>query len=123
MSVRGRLTFTEDEQPMVAHIWGDKPENFRQMSIGMAELGFKGLDINMGCPVPNVAGNGKGSGLICRPSCSRINTGGESRRSAGKCEDQTWLHGYRRMARLADTHTETRHCESFHSSAYKSGNE
>lgn len=25
-SVRGRLTFTEDEQPMVAHIWGDKPE-------------------------------------------------------------------------------------------------
>ncbi|MCY9375350.1 tRNA-dihydrouridine synthase [Bacillus spizizenii] len=66
-SVRGRLTFTEDEQPMVAHIWGDKPENFRQMSIGMAELGFKGLDINMGCPVPNVAGNGKGSGLICRP--------------------------------------------------------
>ncbi|WP_330949634.1 tRNA dihydrouridine synthase [Virgibacillus sp. MG-45] len=66
-SVRGRLTFTEDEQPMVAHIWGDKPENFRKMSIGMAEQGFKGLDINMGCPVDNVAGNGKGSGLIRRP--------------------------------------------------------
>ncbi|MEH7443042.1 tRNA-dihydrouridine synthase [Bacillus sp. JJ1122] len=66
-SVRGRLTFTEDEQPIVAHIWGDRPENFRQMSIGMAELGFKGLDINMGCPVPNVVQNGKGSGLICRP--------------------------------------------------------
>ena len=66
-SVRGRLAFTEDEQPMVAHIWGDKPEYFRQMSIGMAELGFKGLDINMGCPVPNVATHGKGSGLILRP--------------------------------------------------------
>jgi len=66
-SVRGRLTFTEDEQPMVAHIWGDQPENFRQMSIGMAKLGFKGLDINMGCPVPNVTQNGKGSGLIRRP--------------------------------------------------------
>ncbi|ANF95651.1 tRNA dihydrouridine synthase [Paenibacillus bovis] len=66
-SVRGRLMFTEDEQPMVAHIWGDKPEYFRQMSIGMAEQGFKGIDINMGCPVPNVAENGKGSGLICRP--------------------------------------------------------
>jgi tRNA-dihydrouridine synthase len=66
-SVRGRLTFTEDEQPIVAHIWGDKPEFFRQMSIGMAELGFKGLDINMGCPVPNVAQHGKGSGLIRRP--------------------------------------------------------
>ncbi|WP_264740343.1 tRNA dihydrouridine synthase [Cytobacillus firmus] len=66
-SVRGRLTFTEDEQPIVAHIWGDKPEYFRQMSIGMAEMGFKGLDINMGCPVPNVAQHGKGSGLIRRP--------------------------------------------------------
>ncbi len=66
-SVRGRLTFTEDEQPIVAHIWGDKPEYFQQMSIGMAKLGFRGIDINMGCPVPNVAQNGKGSGLIRRP--------------------------------------------------------
>lgn len=66
-SVRGRLAFTEDEQPIVAHIWGDKPEYFRQMSIGMAQLGFRGIDINMGCPVPNVAQNGKGSGLIRRP--------------------------------------------------------
>lgn len=66
-SVRGRLTFTEDEQPIVAHIWGDKPEHFREMSIGMAEMGFKGIDLNMGCPVANVATKGKGSGLILRP--------------------------------------------------------
>ena len=66
-SVRGRLTFTEDEQPIVAHIWGDRPEFFREMSIGMAKMGFKGVDINMGCPVANVAGHGKGSGLIRRP--------------------------------------------------------
>lgn len=66
-SVRGRLIFTEDEQPIVAHIWGDKPEKFREMSIGMAEMGFSGVDINMGCPVPNVAGNGQGAGLIRRP--------------------------------------------------------
>lgn len=66
-SVRGRLTFTEDEQPLVAHIWGNKPEFFKEMSIGMKELGFKGLDLNMGCPVPNVATRGKGSGLIKEP--------------------------------------------------------
>jgi len=66
-SVRGRLTFTEDEQPIVAHIWGNKPEHFREMSIGMAAQGFKGVDINMGCPVPNVAAKGKGSGLINYP--------------------------------------------------------
>lgn len=66
-SVRGRLTFSDDEQPMVAHIWGDKPEQFREMSIGLAEMGFKGIDLNMGCPVANVAKKGKGSGLILRP--------------------------------------------------------
>lgn len=66
-NVRGRLAFTEDEQPIVAHIWGDKPEFFRRMSIGMAELGFQGVDINMGCPVPNVAARGKGAGLIRHP--------------------------------------------------------
>ncbi|MGM0240049.1 tRNA dihydrouridine synthase [Enterococcus sp. AZ103] len=66
-SVRGRLTFTEDEQPMVAHIWGDKPEFFKEMSISLAEMGFSGIDLNMGCPVSNVAERGKGSGLILRP--------------------------------------------------------
>ncbi|MEQ6029151.1 tRNA dihydrouridine synthase [Staphylococcus saccharolyticus] len=66
-SVRGRLTFSDDEQPMVSHIWGDKPEQFREMSIGLADMGFKGIDLNMGCPVANVAKKGKGSGLILRP--------------------------------------------------------
>ena len=66
-SVRGRLTFSEDEQPMVAHIWGDNPEQFRETSIQLAKMGFKGIDLNMGCPVANVAKKGKGSGLILRP--------------------------------------------------------
>ncbi|HAR5642270.1 TPA: tRNA-dihydrouridine synthase [Staphylococcus aureus] len=66
-SVRGRLTFSEDEQPMVAHIWGDKPEQFRETSIQLAKMGFKGIDLNMGCPIANVAKKGKGSGLILRP--------------------------------------------------------
>ena len=66
-SVRGRLVFTEDEQPIVGHIWGDEPEYFRETSIGLAKMGFKGVDINMGCPAPNVAPKGKGAGLIRRP--------------------------------------------------------
>ncbi|HII1420745.1 TPA: tRNA dihydrouridine synthase [Staphylococcus aureus] len=66
-SVRGRLTFSEDEHSMVAHIWGDKPEQFRETSIQLAKMGFKGIDLNMGCPVANVAKKGKGSGLILRP--------------------------------------------------------
>ncbi|NLL75223.1 MAG: tRNA-dihydrouridine synthase [Erysipelothrix sp.] len=66
-SLRGRLTFTEDEKPIVAHIWGDNPEYFKSMSIGMAEMGFDGIDINMGCPAPNVFKHGRGAGLILRP--------------------------------------------------------
>lgn len=65
--VRGRLTFTEDEQPIVAHIWGNKPAYFEQMSMDMKKLGFRGIDINMGCPVQNVASSGKGAGLILHP--------------------------------------------------------
>lgn len=66
-SVQGRLTFSADEQPIVAHIWGDKPEHFKEMSLAMKEMGFKGIDINMGCPVQNVFRHGRGSGLILRP--------------------------------------------------------
>ena len=39
------------------------------MSFGLADMGFKGIDLNMGCPVANVAKN-KGSGLILRPEKS-----------------------------------------------------
>lgn len=66
-SVRGRLTFTDDEQPMVAHIWGDNPDHFKAMSIELATMGFKGIDLNMGCPAPNVFRHGRGAGLIRRP--------------------------------------------------------
>ncbi|NTW61582.1 tRNA-dihydrouridine synthase [Candidatus Saccharibacteria bacterium] len=66
-STRGRLTFMPDEQPIVAQIWGTKPEQFAQMSQGLAELGFAGIDINMGCPDKNVVRGGGGSGLIKTP--------------------------------------------------------
>jgi len=66
-STRGRLTFTSDEHPMVAQIWGNRPEEFRQMSIGLKEMGFKGIDINMGCPAKDVVKKDAGSGLIKKP--------------------------------------------------------
>jgi tRNA-dihydrouridine synthase len=65
-STRGRLSFTSDEHPMVAQIWGSKPEEFAQMGKGLASMGYKGIDINMGCPVKNVIKSG-GSYLIQQP--------------------------------------------------------
>ncbi len=70
-TVNGRLLFTEDEQPIVAHIWGDIPENFENMAKDLKKMGYKGIDINMGCPVHNVVKKGKGSGLINRPEVAK----------------------------------------------------
>jgi len=66
-STRGRLTFTDDEQPIVAQIWGNNPEYFEIMSKGLAKQGFAGIDINMGCPDKSVVKQGSGSGLILNP--------------------------------------------------------
>ena len=63
-STRGRLAFTPDEHPMVAQIWGNNPDHFRQMAIGLAKQGYKGIDINTGCPDKAVVKQGSGSGLI-----------------------------------------------------------
>lgn len=66
-STRGRLAFSEDEQPMVAQIWGKTPEYFREMAHGMKELDFAGIDINMGCPAKDVVQGGSCSALIKTP--------------------------------------------------------
>ncbi|AYV00841.1 tRNA-dihydrouridine synthase 2 [Staphylococcus aureus] len=65
-SVRGRLTLAKMNTDGRSYM-GDKPEQFRETSIQLAKMGFKGIDLNMGCPVANVAKKGKGSGLILRP--------------------------------------------------------
>lgn len=69
-STRGRLAFTEDEHPLVAQIWGNRPEHFSHMARGLAEQGYKGIDINMGCPDKAVVKQGSGSGLICNNELS-----------------------------------------------------
>lgn len=66
-STRSRLSFTEDEMPVVVQIWGNDPKKFEQMSIDMKQLGYAGIDINMGCPDKTVVKNIAGSGLIKDP--------------------------------------------------------
>lgn len=66
-STRGRLTFTPDEQPMVAQIWGNHSDQFSYMAHGLAEMGYRGIDINMGCPDKSVVKGGAGSALIRNP--------------------------------------------------------
>lgn len=66
-ATRSRLEFTNDEQPIVAQIWGKTPEHFEAMAHSLKERGFAGIDINMGCPDKSVVRGGSGSGLIRNP--------------------------------------------------------
>jgi nifR3 family TIM-barrel protein len=59
--------YSEAERPIVAQIFGSKPDNFFKVAGLLAELGFDGIDINMGCPDRNVNKQGAGSEMIKEP--------------------------------------------------------
>jgi nifR3 family TIM-barrel protein len=59
-----RLAFSAKEKPIVAQIWGLKPENFYKTTKDIIEMGFAGVDINMGCPVKAVVKSGTCSALM-----------------------------------------------------------
>ena len=61
------LRFTGCQRPIVAQLYGKQPDLFYQAAHVVSELGFDGLDINMGCPSKNVASSGSGAGLIRTP--------------------------------------------------------
>lgn len=59
-----RLKFEKKEKPIIAQLWGVNPKNFFEATKLVKEMGFDGVDINMGCSVKNVVKNNAGSGLI-----------------------------------------------------------
>ncbi|MBX6334726.1 tRNA-dihydrouridine synthase [Candidatus Saccharibacteria bacterium] len=59
-----KLQFTTKEQPLIAQIWGKNLENFRRTAAELVEMGFAGIDLNMGCPDKTVVKNGCCSALI-----------------------------------------------------------
>lgn len=82
-----KLRFSANEGPLVAQLWGLKPENFRKTAKEIAdgtfarELGlpdgtnFAGIDLNMGCPAKSEVQNGACSALILnRPLAHEIIT-------------------------------------------------
>jgi tRNA-dihydrouridine synthase len=62
----GRLIKTDDERPIVAQIWGGEPGDMEQLALHCHELGYDGIDINMGCPAKSAIKSG-GSALIRQP--------------------------------------------------------
>lgn len=58
------FVFSEQERPIMAQIFSNNPENMEQAAKLCVELGFDGIDINMGCPEKNICKQGAGSALI-----------------------------------------------------------
>jgi len=62
--VARRLLFSEVQRPVIAQIWGATPENYEKAAKFIEELGFDGIDINMGCPDKGVMKKNSGASLI-----------------------------------------------------------
>lgn len=66
-----RLLYDEAERPLIAQIWGTRPEEYRDAAAALQELGFDGIDLNMGCPVRKIRKQGACSALIGNPALAR----------------------------------------------------
>jgi tRNA-dihydrouridine synthase B len=59
-----QLLYSVEEKPIVGQLFGKDPESFYKSAIILCELGFDGVDINLGCPAKTVVHNGSGAALI-----------------------------------------------------------
>jgi len=63
-----QLDFSPDEErPLIAQIFGKKPNNFTEAAARVEELGVDGIDLNMGCPARKVVSSDHGSALLKNP--------------------------------------------------------
>lgn len=63
--------YDESQRPIIAQIYGRVPRQFYQTAIVLCQLGFDGIDINMGCPSKSIANAGSGAGLIRTPKLAQ----------------------------------------------------
>src|SRR5438876_806636 len=88
-----QLQYAEIERPIVAQIYGADPDKFYQVAQVVCELGFDGVDINMGCPSKNVSARGCGAALIRNPPLVRGNGDVESLQDLVARARETQVHG------------------------------
>lgn len=65
----GRLDIDEPdaEQPVIAQIWGSIPEDIASLAAHCKKLGYRGIDLNMGCPEKTAIKSGGGAACIESP--------------------------------------------------------
>lgn len=69
--LRYDLMYTEAERPIVAQLFTAHPEKMQQAAAIAREMGFDGIDINMGCPDKAIEKQGAGAALIKTPALAR----------------------------------------------------
>lgn len=65
------LKFSKEERPIIAQFFGSSPEKFNICAKLALDLGFDGIDINMGCPDKAVVAQGAGSALILKQELAK----------------------------------------------------
>lgn len=65
------LAYSEGQRPIVAQLFSGNPEKMFEAAKLVKELGFDGLDINMGCPDRSIERSGAGAALIKNPRLAR----------------------------------------------------
>jgi nifR3 family TIM-barrel protein len=65
------LQYTEAERPIVAQLFSSNPSNMAYTAKLCAELGFDGVDINMGCPDKSIEKQGCGAAMMKDPEKAR----------------------------------------------------
>lgn len=65
------LVYSEEERPIVAQLFSSHPEYMEPAAALCRELGFDGIDINMGCPDRSIEKQGCGSAMIKTPEVAR----------------------------------------------------
>jgi nifR3 family TIM-barrel protein len=65
------LQFSDIERPIVAQLFSGKPEMMEYAAALCAELGFDGVDINMGCPDTSIEKQGCGAAMIKNPELAK----------------------------------------------------
>lgn len=65
------LLFCEAERPIVAQFFTSVPEHMEKAARLALELGFDGIDINMGCPAGPINKQGAGAELILKPELAQ----------------------------------------------------
>lgn len=66
-----KFRYTENQRPIVAQIWGVNLENLKGAAKIVQDLGFDGVDINMGCPDKSVMKKGAGAALCKNPNLAK----------------------------------------------------